>query len=150
MRLLQTGSLPAADPKVGQALWTLNETRRRTLAMLEDGPPELDLDWRPAPEVSSAGDLLYHIAAIELDWLTSEVRQGDFPAGAAAWFPTDVRDEQGQLSRLEGEEMEQHLARLNWVRGELLATFLPTRSAPRRTDRAAAPPALHRAAILKA
>jgi len=31
-KLLKVGSLPAAD-LVGQALWTLDETRRRILAM---------------------------------------------------------------------------------------------------------------------
>ncbi len=123
MRLLHVGSLPAADSLIGQTLWALDEARRRTLALLSDDLRGLHLDWRPAPTLSSAGDLLYHIAAIELDWLVNEVREAAFPEDVGEWFPVDVRDDQGRLSKWEGEGLGRHLARLNWVRGELLQTF---------------------------
>jgi uncharacterized damage-inducible protein DinB len=118
----QMHRVDAADPAIGQALWQLGDARQDTLALLPEG---LDVDWAPAPGVSSAGDLLYHLAAIELDWLACEVRGDVFPDGWEAWFPLDVRDAQGRLSELRGESLERHLARLAWVRAELLATFQP-------------------------
>lgn len=113
-------SVEAADPTIGQALWPLEDARQDTLALLPEG---LNVDWTPAPGISSVGDLLYHLAAIELDWLACEVRGDVFPDGWEAWFPVDVRDAQGHLSELRGEPLDRHLARLAWVRAELLATF---------------------------
>ncbi|WP_165794078.1 DinB family protein [Deinococcus aerius] len=110
----------AADPLIGQALWRLEDARSRAV---EWSARIRNLDWAPAPGLSSAGDPLYHLAAIELDWLGSEVRGDDFPGGWEEWFPVDVRDEQGRLSEVRGETRERHLARLSWVRSGLLATL---------------------------
>jgi len=98
----------------------LHEARARTLATVAELKRGLD---DPAPAGHSAGTLLYHLAAIELDWLYAEVRQEAFPAEAEAWFPLDVRDSDGRLSVLAGEGLERHLARLSWVRGLLDDTF---------------------------
>lgn len=122
VELLQMQVVEAADPTVGRALWRLEDARSRTLERLEKVP---DVDWAPAPGLSSAGDLLYHLAAIELDWLGSEVRGDAFPEGWEEWFPVDVRDGQGRLSQMRGEMRDRHLARLAWVRSELLAAFQP-------------------------
>lgn len=120
METFHMQTLGATEPVVGRALWRLVDARSRTLERLEK---IADVDWSPAPDLSSVGDLLYHLAAIELDWLGAEVRGGVFPEGWQEWFPVDVRDRQGHLSELRGEALARHLARLAWVRSELLATF---------------------------
>lgn len=94
------------------------ECRGRTLRLIG----ELDsarIDTPTAWNGNTAGALLYHIAAIELDWLYAEVMVKDFPPGFAEWFPYDVREEGGRLSPVTGEPLERHLARLAWVRDRM-------------------------------
>lgn len=113
---------PATAPEVGALLAVLHEVRARTLNTLKRIS---DLDALKAGR-HSAGTLLYHIALIELDWLYADVlgkSEDDFPAEAREWFPLDARDEEGHLSVVTGEALERHLARLNWVRGLLDASF---------------------------
>ncbi|WP_045234331.1 DinB family protein [Deinococcus pimensis] len=108
------------SPDVARALWVLREARRRTLRAVSGG---FDPDWRPPEAANSAGTLLYHVAAIELDWLYSEVRGEDFPEEATRWFPHDVREEGGRLTPVTGETVDHALDRLRWVRGLLEDTF---------------------------
>lgn len=118
--LIQTPAL-ASTAEVSVLLAALHEARRRTLGTVARIG---DLD---AVKVGhhSAGTLLYHVAAIELDWLYCEVLQADFPIEDAEWFPYPVRDKEGHLSAVTNEPLERHLARLSWVRGLLDGTFLP-------------------------
>jgi len=59
-----------------------------------------------------------------MGWLYTEVLEQDFPSEANRWFDTERdRDEQGQLLQITGENLEHHLARLDWARGLLLETF---------------------------
>jgi uncharacterized damage-inducible protein DinB len=111
----------APTPEVGVLLTVLHEARVRTLAT---AGRIADLDALPVGH-HSAGTLLYHVAAIELDWLYCEVLQTDFPVQDAEWFPYPVRDKEGHLSAVTNEPLERHLARLSWVRGLLDETFLP-------------------------
>ena len=70
------------------------------------------------------GTLLYHIAAIEADWLSVEVREeSDYPPAMVALFPHEVRDAAGRLTVVTGRDLAAHLARLDAVRTQLLATF---------------------------
>lgn len=118
---LIVSALPSRDPEIGRALWTLAEARQRTLRVLQR-EPELDLD--DAPEgLNTAGTLLYHVAAIELDWLFAEVRGEDFPSVTGTWFHTEVRDAAGRLTPVTGEPLQRHLDRLAWVRQLLLDTY---------------------------
>jgi uncharacterized damage-inducible protein DinB len=112
---------PASTAEVGVLLAVLHEARVRTLSTVARIS---DLDALPVGH-HSAGTLLYHIAAIELDWLYCEVLQTDFPEQDAEWFPHPVRDKEGHLSAVTNEPLERHLARLSWVRGLLDETFLP-------------------------
>jgi uncharacterized damage-inducible protein DinB len=97
----------------------LHDTRARLLSDLESFDAA-QLDRTPAGSPNSIGTLLYHIAAIELDWLYADLLERDFPADTADWFPVDVREEGGLLTPVV-EPLERHLARLGWVRGLLLA-----------------------------
>jgi len=110
------------EPQVGRFVAMLQDTRSRLLRDLEDlTDGELDrvLPWAP----NSVGTLLYHVAAIELDWTFADILESDdFPDGAEDWFPVDVREDDGRLSPVV-EPLEQHMERLDWVRQHLLVTL---------------------------
>lgn len=113
----------ARDPAIGRALWTLDDARRRTGEVLAD-LDEAALDWAATPAGNSIGTLLYHIAAIEADWLYAEVLEEEqFPPEVVALFPHDVRDERGRLTPVRGLDLEAHLRRLDAVRERLWAVF---------------------------
>lgn len=114
--------LAAADgypPRIGRFVAMLEDTRRRTLRDLEtldEAYIDRGLPWNP----NSIGTLVYHVAAIELDWTFADVLQTNrFPDGTEAWFPVDVRDEDGRLSPMV-DSLAHHLERLSWVRAHLL------------------------------
>lgn len=112
---------PGYAPLVGRFVTMLVDTRRRLFRDLADlAPTELDatLPWAP----NSVGTLLYHIAAIELDWTYADLLGADFPADATEWFPVDVRDDAGVLSPVV-EPYDRHRARLAWTRARLLAAL---------------------------
>ena len=121
-RSLTVDGPDACDPQVGRLLWMLQESRQRTLRLLRD-LGDVDLDWAPAPRENSIGALLYHIAAIEADWLYVEVLEAPFPPDVVTLFPEDVRDETGQLAKARGFTLEDHLRRLDAVRAKVLEAF---------------------------
>jgi len=111
------------DPSSARWLWALDDARQRTLTQLADLPATY-LDWTPPAGENSIGTLLYHIAAIEADWLSAEVREEvPFAPDLAALFPRDVRDRTGRLSVVAGLTLAEHLARLATTRAELSRTF---------------------------
>lgn len=103
-------------------LWILEDARRRTYRALE-GIPDAAIDWQPPANGNSIGTLLYHIAAIELDWLAEEVMQGKLTSQIWDEFPYDVRDERGHLTRVTGMSLDAHYKRLNTVRELLLSVY---------------------------
>ncbi len=111
------------DPAIARWLWALDDARQRTLVQLADLPPTY-LDWTPPAGENGIGTLLYHIAAIEADWLSAEVREEvPFAPTLVALFPYDVRDATGRLSVVTRLTLAEHLARLATVRAELSRTF---------------------------
>jgi uncharacterized damage-inducible protein DinB len=108
----------AALPAVKPWLAALQDTRRRTLEALE-GLPDTVVDWTDE-EGTSIGSLLYHIAAIELDWLYAEILEQDFPPDTAQLFPVDVRDADGRLMAMRGEMLDDYKRRLDRVRNYLI------------------------------
>jgi uncharacterized damage-inducible protein DinB len=106
------------SPRIALLLAMTEECRGRTLRLIGDLDPT-KIDTPTAWNGNTAGALLYHIAAIELDWLYAEMMVEDFPEEAAEWFPHDVREEGGRLSPVTGEPLERHLARLAWVRDRM-------------------------------
>lgn len=111
------------DPVVARWLWLLNDNRRRTLETVA-GISERVLTWQPDEEANSIGTLLYHIVAIELDWLYVEIlERPDYSATVATLLPYDVRDATGRLTAVKGESLADHLARMTASR-QLLLTEL--------------------------
>ena len=119
MRARHLDPVPGYSPSVGRFVAMLDDTRARLLADLE-AFDAAHLDRTPAGSPNSIGTLLYHIAAIELDWLYADLLGRDFPPDTADWFPVDVREEGGRLTPVM-EPFERHLGRFDWVRGLLLA-----------------------------
>ncbi len=103
------------EEQVSLALWMLQESRRRTVQALE-GLDELLLDWRPDRGANSIAALLYHIAAIEMDWLYCEVLEREVPEEVLEQFPWDVRDGRGRLSQAVGRSLTEHLGLLDRTR----------------------------------
>ena len=105
----------AYAPEVGVLLSMMEDCRARTLREVERIDPSM-IDAPTPWSGNTIGSLLYHIGAIELDWLYSDIMQRDFPEEAWAWFPHDVREEDGRLTPAIGETVDRHLERLAWVR----------------------------------
>lgn len=116
-KLLNIEAPAGYPPAVGRLVWALEDTRDRTLRALKELSPAA-LDWTDATELNSIGTLLYHIAAIEADWVFSDILGRPIPDELMAHFPLDVREENGRLSPV-GGDLEAHLARLAAVRSSV-------------------------------
>ncbi|MEX0666924.1 MAG: DinB family protein, partial [Acidimicrobiia bacterium] len=101
------------------ALWMMEDTRARTMRALE-GLPADQIDARPVGADNSIGSLLYHLAAIEADWLHADILQKDYPEWMAQLFPADVRTDEGQLTPIGAVGLDEHLGRLATVRRHFL------------------------------
>jgi len=110
------------SPEVGTALWVLEDCRARTLRTLS-GVTDAMLDREPSHGGNPIGVLLYHIAAIEADWLFTEILEQEIAPEVLGLFPVDVRDAQGRLSRIRDLPLEDYLHRLRIVRAALLASL---------------------------
>jgi len=119
-RQLTPDPLDGFDPEVGAWLWAFQDTRQRTLEALA-GLDDETVNW-PAPDGSnSISTLLYHLAAIEADWLLEEILAGaDFPPEFIDLLIYDVRDDAGHLVSVIVEPLETHLERLARVRAYFL------------------------------
>lgn len=107
------------DPVVARWLWLLNDNRRRTLEVVT-GMAEKLLNWRPDDAANAIGTLLYHIVAVELDWLYVEILEQPYSAAAVALLPYEMRDGTGRLMAVPHETLAQQLARLAASRQLLL------------------------------
>jgi uncharacterized damage-inducible protein DinB len=111
--------LPAEEPQIGRALWRLEDTRERTMQRLAGLDPAL-IDWAAPESGNSIGSILYHIAAIEADYLYSDMLEQPFPQEVIDQFPYEVREENGRLTPVRGNELTWYLTRLADVRQRLL------------------------------
>jgi uncharacterized damage-inducible protein DinB len=111
----------AASAGAAQWLTLLAEGRARTLRGLEGlGAAELDAACPELPV--SIGSQLAHLAAIEVDWLWTDLKAEPVPAEEIARFPfADVRDGEGRLSAVRGLSLEEVLALLEQARAQLVA-----------------------------
>lgn len=115
-------SLAAREPEIGRALWGLEEARRRTLQRLEGSDPAL-LDWASPESGNSIGCLLYHIAAIEIDYLYADTLERPFPQEIVDIFPYEVRDANDRLTPVRGFDLQWYLRRLDVTRRHVLEAF---------------------------
>ena len=103
---------------IGSALWSLQDCRRRTLTLIDGVTPEV-LYWTPPSPGNTIASLLYHVAAIEADWLFTEILEQEIPTTVLELFPFDVRDDLGQLTSVSGLDLAQLMQDLATVRAAL-------------------------------
>jgi uncharacterized damage-inducible protein DinB len=119
----------ADDPELGRWLAALEDGRRVTLRELETVTPQM-VDWYPDAPLNSIGSLLYHIALIEADWVINEMLGlAEPPAELDVLLPWPDREAGGHLSRVDGQPLSEHLARLAGVRDFVLASLRPMTNA---------------------
>ena len=109
-------------PDIGRWLWALEDARRRTRQRLDGFNPAL-IDWAAPSGGNSIGSILYHIAAIEADYLYVDVLEQPFPSDLMALFPYDVREENGRLTAVQGHDLAWYIHRLDDTRARLLEAF---------------------------
>jgi len=110
------------EPEIGRWLWAIEDARSRTMEELERLSPGI-IDWLPPEGESSISTVLYHLAAIEADWLYTEALEQPFPPEFGELFPYDVREKDGRLFQVQGVSLEAHLKRLETVRTLLLDAY---------------------------
>jgi len=108
----------AYDPQIAAWAWAIEDTRRRTLQGLT-GISQAALDWIPPEGGNSIGMILYHLVAIELSYLYEDILEQGWVPELAPLLPYDVRDEEGQLTVVRGEDLPTHLRRLQHSRALL-------------------------------
>lgn len=106
-------------PEAGRAIWRLQDARTRTLRTLA-ALTDVEVDMEPPGGGDTIGTLLYHMAAIELDWLFVDILQRDFPDDLAPWFHSSVRGDDDRLTPVRGEPVTLHMERLAVVRTVLV------------------------------
>ncbi len=109
------------EPEIGRLVWQLEVTRQRLVERLDD-VTQAQLDFQPH-NGNGIGTLLYHIAAIEMDWLYEEVLEATpFPAEVAKLLALPVRNGEGRLTMVNGRSLQVHLHTLNRTRQYLIET----------------------------
>lgn len=111
------------EPTIARWVWLLEDARQLTLEAIA-GMSDATMNWPPPDGSNSIGTLLYHILAVELDWLYAEIMALQvYPAEGMALLTYEMRDETGRLTEVNHETLAQQLARLATGRQLLLATL---------------------------
>jgi uncharacterized damage-inducible protein DinB len=116
------GPVPDCHPVIGSWLRAIEDARDRTHEALHGLSSEA-VDWQDACSTHTIGTLLYHIAAIEADWLFAEVLEREFAPEISTLLPFDVRDQQDNLTHVKGETLEALWERLRILRQMLVDTY---------------------------
>ncbi|MHC4472725.1 MAG: DinB family protein [Planctomycetota bacterium] len=121
-RSLSVTPVPGCPSEIGVWLWALADVRRSTLEGAAGlATEELDLVTDVSP--NTIGTLLYHLAATDMDWLFTDVRQEPFPPEVERLVPYDYTDEEGRLWPIRSEPLDASLARLAATRAILVDEF---------------------------
>ena len=120
-RKLILSSVGSEGLEVDVWLAALRDCRARTHKAIA-GIQTDELDWMCPLSRNTIGTVLYHIAAIELDWLYNEILEQEFPDDFRTWFPYDVRDSNGNLTPV-ADGAREHEERLRYVRDKLVGTL---------------------------
>lgn len=120
-RNLLVSSLPEYEEEIGRWLWCLEDVRR-TLKTELIGISQSKLDTK-IDERQTIGSLLFHIALVEADWLYVEVLGAEWDPEIRSLFPLESHSEDGSLTHIEGQSLEEHFYRLNKVREVFLFHF---------------------------
>lgn len=111
------------EPTIARWVWLLEDARQLTLEVFE-GMSDATLNWAPPDGSNSIGTLIYHILAVELDWLYAEILAlQEYPAEGMALLNYEMRDATGRLTEVNHETLQQQLDRLAAGRHLLLQTL---------------------------
>ena len=108
--------------EIGQLLSLLADARQRTMRCV-DGMPNEAVDYELAPNFHTIGSLLYHVAAVEVNWVYGLVLQQDMPMDVAEWFPRTIIDDSGDITPMRSISLDGHLYRLDKAHAILLSAF---------------------------
>lgn len=140
-------------PEIGYSLWSLEETRRRTIAYVRHRDrvtgevveiSRAALDLRPDGHRHSVATLLYHIAVFEMDWLYTDIleRPEDeerilpgMDPDLLPHFPHPILLPGHEFTPVSGESLGTHLDRLAASRQALLEVMTAMSLEDYRTPR---------------
>ncbi len=100
----------------------LEDARSRTRQAVANIDQRI-LDWAAGHRCNSVGTLLYHLAAIEADWLYAEVLEQPVSGELLALLPEEVRDSADYLTTVRGRTLTEAFALLDAVRAHLVNIF---------------------------
>jgi uncharacterized damage-inducible protein DinB len=109
-------------PEIGRLLSLLADSRQRTMRCV-DGLPGEAVDWELAPNFHTIGSVLYHIAAVEVNWIYGLVLQQEMPIEVAEWFPRTILDDGGNITPVYSISLDGHLYRLDKAHAITLSAF---------------------------
>jgi uncharacterized damage-inducible protein DinB len=118
---LRVTPLPGYEEEIGRWLWCLEDVRHNLKTKLA-GTSQSVLDTK-VDERATIGSLLYHIASVEAGWLYGEILCTDWDPEIYALFPWEPWSEDGVLTPIEGQSLEEHFQRLDTVRDVFLSHF---------------------------
>jgi uncharacterized damage-inducible protein DinB len=110
------------EPLVARYLTMMADCRQLTMESIKNLRFDL-IYWRRNDFDSNIGDLLYHIAYIEADWLFVDVLGSTIPLELTSELAYQDRDNFGRLIHIGEEQLESSLLRLNRVRAKLNETY---------------------------
>ena len=122
MLTIESEAIQCKEPLIASCLAMLEACRRDTKATINGMNEEL-LHWRLADNDSNIGDLLYHIALVEADWLFTDVLQKPMPKHIANDLSHEDRDNLGRLIHIREETAVALLSLLDAVRSELKTSY---------------------------
>ena len=122
MLTIESEAIQCKDPLIALYFAMLEACRRDTKASINGMNAEL-LYWRVADKDSNIGDLLYHIAFVEADWLFTEVLQKPIPEHIENDLSHEDRDNLGRLIHIGEETAVALLSLLDAVRSELQTSY---------------------------
>lgn len=121
--VLQVTPLPGYPDEIARWLWAMQQTRVRTLKLVE-GLDQETLDWEgPDGLDNSIGTLLYHIALGEMSWLYLDILETVFPPEVTNAFPFDMVSSDNRMTRVAHVPLREHLDRLARSRSIFLEAF---------------------------
>ena len=123
MRMQILEPLMDYEPLVGSWLSAYQDTRRRTLDTLGGLKPNL-IDWCPPWSGNTVNAILYHLAAIEAEWLFTDIlEKSKYPPLIDELFPYGVHDADGNLTSVPGISLQAHIQRLTDMREYFMNTM---------------------------
>lgn len=109
-------------PEIGLWLAILDDARSRLLPEIQGLTGDM-LDAPPAIGTNTIGELLYHVAMADVNWLYDNLLQVPYPDDIKALFPQAITDETGHLAQVRGHDLAWYLGRLATARLKVHEVF---------------------------